>query len=171
MKKTMNPGAIIMPPDTLQTTTSPIFSFLKNPILGGTFAPVIWVTAGTVTIENVFVNCVTEACSSFSLMVGLYYATGASGTLNHGGFFGGNGGSSVGIWAENASLTHTAVIVENSYSTAGIVAASLLLQDGTLAVTIKENQVFPTSPDGTYGIYLHSVSGTVESSLISGPQG
>src|ERR1700722_8323890 len=49
-------GATIFPPLIMQTTTSPIFSFNKNPVLGGTFAPVIWVTAGTVTIENVFVN-------------------------------------------------------------------------------------------------------------------
>ena len=164
-------GATILPPDILQTTTSPIFSFLKNPVLGGTLAPVIWVTAGTVTIQNVVVNCAAEVCGSYPKMVGFYYASGASGTLNHVGFFDGGGGrSAVGIWAENASFTHTAVTVENSYSSAGIVAASLLVPYGTLTVTIKGNQVFPTSPDGTYSIYLHSVSGTVESNLVSGPR-
>jgi hypothetical protein len=162
-------GAIILPPIPLQTTTSPIFSFNKNPILGGTIAPVIWVTGGTVTIENVFVNCEAYACVIYPKIVGFYYATGASGTLNHVGFFDG-GNSAVGIWAENASFTHTAVTVENSSSSAGIVAASLLLQNGTLTVTIKGNYVFPTSPDGTYDIYLYSVSGTVETNFVSGPR-
>jgi nitrous oxidase accessory protein NosD len=163
-------GAVIFPPDTLQTTTSPIFGFNKNPILGGPIAPVIWVTAGTVTIENVFVtNKGDSPCPGNTKTVGFYYATGASGTLNHVGFFP-NDMCAVGIWAENASFTHTAVTVENSYSAAGIVAASLLLQDGTLTVTIKGNQVFPTSPDGTYGIYLHSVSGIVDTNLVSGPR-
>jgi hypothetical protein len=167
--------ATIFPPLTMQTTTSPIFSFNKNPVLGGTFAPVIWVTAGTVTIENVFVNCAVEACdgSIYPKVAGFYYATGASGTLNHVRFFhGGSAGanSAVGIWTENASFTNTAVTIENSSSSAGIVAASLLVPDGTLTVTIKGNQVFPTSPDGTYGIYLHSVSGTIESNLVSGPR-
>jgi hypothetical protein len=147
-------GAIILPPEIVPTTTDSIFSFLKNPILGGTIAPIVWVTAGTVTIQDVFVSCVSQVCSDYPKMVGFYYATGASGSLNHVGFFDGGGGTSaVGIWAENASFTHTALTVENSYSSAGIIAASLLLTDGTLTVTIKGNQVFPTSPDGTYGIY------------------
>jgi hypothetical protein len=165
-------GAVIANAPTPQTTTSPIFAFNENPILGGTIAPVIWVTAGTVTIQNVFVTSTTaEYCPNPTITktVGFYYATGASGTLNHVGFFGQSCG--VGIWAENASFTPTAVTVENSYSAAGIVAGSLPnLVDGTLTVTIKGNQVFPTSPDGSYGIYLYGVSGTVETNFISGPR-
>jgi hypothetical protein len=77
----------------------------------------------------------------------------------------------IGILAENASTTHTAVTVENSYSAAGIVAGSLVTTvDGTLTVTIEGNQVFPTSPYGSYGIYLYGVSGTVESNFLSGPR-
>lgn len=165
-------GAVIANPGTLDTTTSPIFSFNNNPILGGTIAPIVWVTAGTVTIENVFVTSTTiNYCPNITLAktVGFYYATGASGTLNHVGFFTQSCG--VGIWAENASFTPTAVTVENSYSAAGIVAGSLPnLVDGTLTVKITGNQVFPTAPDGAYGIYLYGVSGTVESNLLSGPR-
>ncbi len=164
-------GAVIANAPTPEMTTSPIFAFNKNPILGGTIAPVIWVTAGTVNIQNVFVTTPGGSCTSSSLpkTVGFYYGTGASGTLNHLGFFG--QGCSVGIWADNASFTPTTVTVENSYSSAGIVAGSLPnLPNGTLTVTIKGNQVFPTSPDGTYGIYLYGVSGTVESNFLSGPR-
>jgi hypothetical protein len=63
---------------------------------------------------------------------------------NHVGFFGFGLECAIGILAENASSTHTAVTVENSYSAAGIVAGSLVTTvDGTLTVTIKGNQVFP----------------------------
>ena len=164
-------GAVIANAPTPEMTTSPIFAFNKNPILGGTIAPVIWVTGATVNIQNVFVTTPAGSCTSSSIpkTVGFYYATGASGTLNHVGFFG--QGCSVGIWAENASFTPTAVTVENSYSAAGIVAGSPPnLTNGTLTVTIKGNQVFPTSPDGSYGIYLFGVSGTVEANFISGPR-
>ncbi|MFZ1160068.1 MAG: hypothetical protein WAO10_19950, partial [Candidatus Sulfotelmatobacter sp.] len=160
-------GAYIATPTSMQTTTSPIYELNDH---FGPLAPVIWVTAGTVNIQNLAVHGYAGAgCPE--RIVGFYYATGASGTLNHVGFFG--DGCGVGIWAENASFAQTAVTIENSSSAAGIVAGSLLLQNGTMAVTIKGNQLFPTSPDvnyGIYGIFLYSVSGTVEGNFISGPR-
>ncbi len=101
-------------------------------------------------------------------MVGFYYASGASGTLNHVGFLG--QGSAVGIWAENANNSQASVTIENSYSDNGIVAGSLV--QGKLAVKITGNQVSLTAPEQFYGIYLYQVSGTVESNSVSerGPQ-
>jgi parallel beta helix pectate lyase-like protein len=157
-------GAYVYSTDSMQTTTSPIDAL--NTAFGP-IAPVIWVTAGTVNIENVFAFGYGDAACP-PRIVGFYYATGASGTLNHVGFYA--GGCAVGIWAENASFTQTAVTVENSYSAAGIVAGSLLVTDGTLTVTIKDNQVFPIAPEGFVGIYLSSVSGTIETNLVSGPR-
>ena len=162
-------GALIYSPGTMWPTTSAIFTSYE---LGGPITPVIWVTAGTVTIENVsVVNSVDYCPSSNTKTVGFYYQSGASGTLNHVGFFGFGQECAIGILAENASSTHTAVTVENSYSAAGIVAGSLATTvDGTLTVTIKGNQVFPTAPYGSFGIYLYGVSGTVESNFVSGPR-
>jgi hypothetical protein len=158
-------GALINPPTSMQTTTSAIgeLNYLFGPI-----APVVWVTAGTVNIQNVSViSDDTGTCTARS--VGFYYATGASGTLNHVGFISETCG--VGIWAENADLFSTSVTVENSYSAAGIVAGSLAeLLNGTLNVRITGNQVFPTAPDGAFGIYLYAVSGTVENNFVSGPR-
>jgi hypothetical protein len=166
-------GAYVLPPEFMQTTTSPIFSFIKDPILGGPIAPVIWVTGATVNIQNVFVNADSDyygdplPCPP--KVVGFYYGTGASGTLNHVGFAG--DACAVGIWADNASFTETSVTIENSYSAAGIVVASLpTLVNGTLTAKITGNQVYPTASDGAYGIYLYGVSGTVEANLVSGPR-
>jgi hypothetical protein len=157
-------GVEVIPPNTMQTTTSRI-NVLNADF--GLIAPVIWVTSGTVNIQNVAVD-VAPSATCPARNVGFYYATGASGTLNHVGFFGKECG--VGIWAENASFTQTAVTVENSYLDGGIIAGSLDIPDGTLTVTIKGNQVFPTSPDGSFGIYMHGVSGTVEGNVVSGPR-
>jgi hypothetical protein len=158
-------GAQVFAPSSMQTTTSPIYELND---MFGPLAPVIWVTAGTVNIQNVAINGSTANGPCTSRNVGFLYATGASGTLNHVGYFG--QGCAVGIWVENASFTPTAVTVENSSSAAGIVTGSLLVQNGTLTVTIKGNQVFPTSPEGSYGIFLYEVSGTVEANFISGPR-
>ncbi len=165
-------GAYLIPPTFMQTTTSPIFGFIQDPILGGPIAPVIWVKAGTVNIQNVFVNASNDGgvplpCPPKN--VGFYYGTGASGTLNHVGFAGDV--CAVGIWADNASFTPTSVTIENSYSAAGIVVGSLPnFVNGTLTVKITGNQVYPTASDGAYGVYLYGVNGTVETNLISGPR-
>ncbi len=153
-------GPEIESPSSIESTTSAVFA--SNGILGGEISPIIWVTAGTVNIENVSVI----GGSNFpgdTKMVGFYYASGASGTLNHVGFMG--QGSAVGIWAENANNSQTSVTIENSYSDDGIVADSLV--SGKLAVKITGNQVSLTAPDLEYGIYLYQVSGTVETNVVS----
>lgn len=162
-------GAYIATPTSMQTTTSPIYELNDH---FGPLAPVIWVTAGTVNIQNLAVHGYAGAgCPE--RIVGFYYATGASGTLNHVAFFG--EWCTVGIWAENASSTQTAVTVENSSSASGIFAGSLGTSvNGTLTVKITGNQVFGNSvadEDGNgIGIWLFGVSGTVETNFISGPR-
>ncbi|MFZ0956134.1 MAG: hypothetical protein WAN60_07310 [Candidatus Sulfotelmatobacter sp.] len=165
-------GANISAVNGMQTTTSGIDEFNSQV---GPITPVIWVTAGTVNIQNLSITGPSApadtACSS--TIVGFYYATGASGTLNHVAFFG--EWCTVGIWAENASSTQTAVTVENSSSASGIFAGSLGTSvNGTLTVKITGNQVFGNSvadEDGNgIGIWLFGVSGTVETNFISGPR-
>lgn len=157
-------GAYIQVPGSMLTTTSPIKALSGY----GPLAPVIWVTGGTVNIQNVFVNVAVGSPACPPRTVGFYYTTGASGTLNHVGFVG--DGCGVGIWAENDSYTPTAVTIENSFSNQGIFAGSIPVTNGTMTVTIKNNQVFPISPEGFFGIYLYSVSGTVETNFVSGPR-
>jgi hypothetical protein len=157
-------GAYFQAPGSMLTTTSPIKALAGY----GPLAPVIWVTGGTVDIQNVFVDVEFGNSPCPPRTVGFYYTTGASGTLNHVAAIGSSCG--VGIWAENDSYTPTAVTIENSISNQGIFAGSPLVTNGTLTVTIKNNQVFPISPEGFFGIYLYSVSGTVESNFISGPR-
>lgn len=166
-------GVYIIPPGLMQTTTSPTFGFIHDPILGGPIAPVVWVAAATVNIQNIFVEAYYDNYSNpFPCppkIVGFYYATGGSGTINHVAFAG--DACAVGIWADNASFTSTAVTIENSYSAAGIIASgSPNLLNGTIAVKITGNQVYPTASDGAYGIYLYGVNGTVEGNLVSGPR-
>jgi nitrous oxidase accessory protein NosD len=166
-------GAYIIPPGLMQTTTSPTFGFIHDPILGGPIAPVVWVTAATVNIQNIFVEAYYDNYSNpFPCppkIVGFYYGTGGEGAINHVGFTGDS--CAVGIWAENASFTSTAVTIENSYSSAGIiVAGSPNLPNGTIAVKVTGNQVYPTASDGAYGIYLYGATGTVEGNLVSGPR-
>jgi hypothetical protein len=163
---TVESGTVIFSPSSIEATTSPVFA-PGNSILSVEFAPIIWVTAGTVNIENVSVNGAGRYPGD-ATEVGFYYGSGASGTLNHVGFLG--QGTAIGIWAENAGNSQTSVTIENSYSDDGIIADSLV--NGKLAVKITGNQVSLTAPEQFYGIYLYQVSGTVESNSVSerGPQ-
>jgi hypothetical protein len=163
-------GVQIYPVSSPQTTSSAIFTQYE---LKGSLAPVVWVTAGTVNIDNVSVETLAD---SFPLCVGLktvgfFYASGASGTLNHVGYFGLGNDCQIGIWGENATSARTAFTVENSFSAAGIIAGSLdTLGNTTLMVKIAGNQVLPTAPYGSFGIYVYGVTGTVETNFISGPR-
>jgi len=163
-------GVQIYPVGSPQTTSSAIFTLYE---LKGAIAPVIWVTAGTVNIQNVSVQSLADS-SSLCLglkTVGFFYASGASGTLNHVGYFGFGNDCQIGIWAENATSARTAFTVENSFSAAGIIAGSLdILGNTTLTVKIAGNQVLPTAPYGSFGIYLYGLTGTVETNFISGPR-
>jgi len=144
-------GATVLPSPSAQTTKSQIgeFAFM------GTFAPVIWVRAGTVEIQNlsVLANIVSPPT-----VVEFYYASGASGTLNHVAAV--VSGAAFGILAENADLSQTSVTIENSYTNGGILAGTL--EFPTLNLDIIGNQVFPSSPFSFYAIYLYGVNATVK---------
>jgi len=162
-------GAILESPGSFEVTFSPVFSnrFLSRIEI----APIIWVTAGTVNIQNVSVLGTGVALPCCATEVGFYYASGASGTLNHVGFLDQAQAPAVGIWAENANNSQTSVTIENSYSYAGIVAGSSV--PGKLAVKITGNQVSLAQPEEDSflilfdGIYVYQVSGTVEANFIS----
>jgi hypothetical protein len=153
-----------------QTTSSAVFTTLLYE-LRGAIAPVIWVTAGTVNIQDISVYNETDTgtfCPG-PTTVGFFYASGASGTLNHVGYFGLGNDCQIGILAENGTAARTAFTVENSFSAAGIVAGSLdILGNATLTVKIAGNQVLLMKPYQDLDIYLYGVSGTVETNSIPG---
>jgi hypothetical protein len=137
------------------------------------------VTAGPVNISNITLDGTGGDNVNFVYLIGVYYQTGSSGTVNEAAtrnqicqscfnFYGGGG---VGIWAENGSSTSESVTIENSSihdaNYAGLVVVSN--PPPTLTVTIKGNDV----EDSGYfaGISLQNVAGTVTNNIISGPIG
>ena len=149
----------------MQTTVSPISNTLLTPI--------VWVTAGPVTLQNIDVDDGFLSCTG-AIYAGIYYASGASGTLNRIASQGACTGAS--IWVENAFSPATKVTIENSYLNNGVVAMGAVQAAGStplLDVNITINQISPNIPSGTNlgnGIYLYEVGGTVTNNSIFGPK-
>jgi hypothetical protein len=149
----------------MQSTVSPISNTLLTPI--------VWVTAGPVTLQDITVDDDFLSCASAEY-AGIYYASGSSGTLNRIAAQGACTGAS--IWAENATAPATKVIIENSYLNNGVVAMGAVQAPGStplLDVDITINQISPNVPSGTNlgnGIYLYEVGGTVSNNSIFGPK-
>lgn len=164
-------GAQIYAYSPPQTTSSVVFTYLLYE-LRGAIAPIIWVTAGTVNIQNITIYNETDSGGPFCpgpTTVGFLYASGASGTLNHVGYIGLGNDCQIGILAENGTGTPTAFTVENSFLSAGIVAGSSdTLGNANLTVKIAGNQVLLVKPYQELDIYVYGVSGTVETNFISG---
>jgi hypothetical protein len=149
----------------MQTAVSPISNTLLTPI--------VWVTAGPVTLQDITVDDDFLSCTGAEY-AGIYYASGASGTLNRIAAQGACTGAS--IWAENATSPATKVTIENSYLNNGVVAMGAVQAAGAtplLAVDITINQISPNVASGSNlgnGIYLYEVGGTVSNNSIFGPK-
>jgi hypothetical protein len=161
-------GVYINAPATLAET--------ESAVLIQALAPMVWVTAGPVNIQDISVVLTegTSPCPSPQL-VGFYYASGASGTLNRVEFqatFDDLLGDDkacpgYGIWVENANPAPTSVTISNSFSDGGILAAALEpLPDIRLKVTITGNQALANPWGGDAGIFVSQVSGTVTGNFI-----
>lgn len=142
-------------------------------VLGRTLAPNVWITAtgGPVNINNITVfDFGGNTCPSPALVVGIYYASGSSGTLNHvatsqTGLL----HCGVGVWAENADLAGGgSVTIKNSDIEAdgyGIVAAGGPHEVGTIPlmfVTISGNEVLQSG----LGMYLYAAGGSVSGNFV-----
>src|SRR6185437_6124126 len=163
---------VVISPGSMTTTTSPVFGGTS---LNETLAPIVWVTTGPVNIQNISVQR-GRAAACPTLVVGFYYASGASGTLSHVATYANETDQQlcgVGIWAENADANPTAVTIQNSLSDSGIVAGSFQPPNviPVLSVNITGNQIFETQPRsiGAIGIYLHRLFATVSGNLVTGP--
>jgi hypothetical protein len=138
---------------------------VTSTVLGTQLAPLVWVAATGVTIKNIFtLNNAANAPPGVTV-VGFYYASGASGTLNHVEA----NGAGVGIWVENSSTDIQGITIQNSVTTGfqqyGIVAASKQPANTipVLGATISHNHV----QDAIYGIYLYAVGGITSGNVIT----
>jgi parallel beta-helix repeat protein len=144
----------------LSTTTGLIFSPISAQVE---------VTTGPVNITNITVDGTggSNGCSTY--LVGIYYDSGSSGTVDEATVRNqNNSGCGVGILAENGSTTKELVLIENSsihdFDYLGIFADSDQLP-GTLTVTIKENYI----DGGLYGVFPYSGTlGSVTDNFVSG---
>lgn len=156
---------------SMQSAVGAVFSNL--------FTPIVWVTAGPVTIQDITVDDNFLSCANAAVYVGFYLASGVSGTLNRVASQGNCVGAS--IYAENATAPATSVTIENSFLNNGIDAVGAVQAAGAsplLDVKIIGNQVSPNvpAPVGSggngygNGIYLYEVSGTVATNSVFGPK-
>jgi hypothetical protein len=164
-----NADILIAGSSSMQPTVGAVFNNL--------FTPIVWVTAGPVTLQDITVDDDFLTCNT--VYVGFYLASGVSGTLNRVASQGECVGASV--YAENATGPATSVTIENSFLNNGIDAVGAVPAAGVptlLDVNIIGNQVFPNvpAPIGSggngygNGIYLYEVSGTVTSNFVLGPK-
>jgi Right handed beta helix region len=151
---------IAMPSAGLTTTTSVTF---------GTVAAQVEVNAGPVNITGITVDgtATSSICPGVE-DIGIFYASGASGTLNEVETqFQGCNSAGIGILAENGSPVSTSVTVENSNtnlsSYAGIFLASAQ-QPSTLKAIIKNNYIVQNSG---FGISTgSSITATISNNVV-----
>ena len=121
---------------------------------GSSLAAQILVTAGPVTIRRITVDGTGNGLGDSVLLAGIYFASGASGTI------GGvttrnqtNGGNGVGIYAENGLSSSETLTIQNSsvhdYDYVG------LWLNGNVNATVDQNFVSSSDEsDFTYGILV-----------------
>ena len=145
---------VIAVPGTGLTTTTSIF-------YAPTVAPQVWVTTGPVNITNIGVDGSGGGCSSGGWLVGIFYSSGSSGTVNQVTVRNQGSSCGLGIVVENGSSTQESVTIANSsvhdVSNTGITA----LQN--LNATIKGNSV-----TAGVGIVFAPVSGSVTANIVTG---
>jgi hypothetical protein len=122
----------------------------ESQVLGLDLVPAIWVTAGTVNISNIdaIPPIATYDCPWYS--TGIFYGSGASGTVNHVVVNAQTKGCGVGIAAENNTGNDSSVTIENSY-----------IVSDNFGILMGSQQ-----PDGTNPVLLNTITGnTIESGL------
>ncbi len=137
----------------------------------GTLAPQVEVTSGPVNITNITVDGTGgPSCSSGAALVGIYYGSGSSGTVNEATVRNEiDGGCGDGIVAENGTATNESVIIENS-SVHDVDANDIITDSNqtppTLTATIKGNYL-ASSYIGVY-VYVGAGPGSVTGNIVTG---
>jgi hypothetical protein len=157
-----NNMAWVTPPQTATT--------VHSALSGITFQPSIWVQSGTLTLSGIFLSIHANGQTNCPIAyTGLYFAPGASGTINH--IYEANdsaGPCGIGVWAENNTTEFTTVKVENSWISTdfyGIVGESQQPNGfaPVLDLAITGNQMTIKN----FGIYLFQTRGAVTGNTIS----
>jgi copper-binding protein NosD len=152
-------AVITVPSGGLATTPS---------IFLGTIAAQVEVTTGPVNIINITVDAAGGSNNCSASLVGIYYGSGSSGTVNQVTVRNElNGGCGYGIAAENGTATNESVVIENSsvhdVDFIGIIAGSDQTPP-TLTATIKANDVAASD----IGIYAYTgAAGSVTGNIVT----
>ncbi len=147
---------ITMPATGLTTTTSIVF---------GTVAAQLEVTAGPVNITGITVDGTATISNCPAVYdIGIFYASGSSGTLNEVETqFQECNSAGVGIFAENGSQVSTSVTIENSNTTFSSYAGIGACCTESMNATIKNNYIVQNSG---YGIYGNHATMTISDNVV-----
>jgi len=146
---------------------SNIDSIFGDPIV----AQVLADAAGTVNISNITVDGTGNNQNGLVDIVGIFYASGTSGTVNGVTTHDQSGnGRGYGIWAENGNATLESVMIENcdihDVDFEGIFVGSNQ-RPPTLTATVKANMIAVAPATGVfYGIY-DEAAGSITNNLIA----
>ena len=138
-------------------------------VLDDTIAPQVWVEAGPVNITNITVDGTGNTVPTTEFLVGIFYDSGSSGTVNEVTTRQQTeGGLGSGIMAENGNSSPIAsVTIENSsvhdFDNFGILVASNQTPP-TLTATVKGNIV----RGGGVGINNFGATASVTSNVVAG---
>ena len=157
-------AVITVPGGGLATTPS---------VLIGTLAAQVEVTTGPVNIINITVDGAGGSTSCSSQLVGIYYGSGSSGTVNEATIRNElDAGCGLGIVAENGTATNESVTIENS-SVHDVDGIAIFVDSNqtppTLTATIKANDLASsdTGIDASTGA-AGSVTGNIVTAGIYG---
>jgi len=155
----------------IEVPTGGLTTSITNVIFGGTVYPQVIVSAPNVNITNITVDGTGNNLNCSASLYGIYYATGASGTVNQVTTRQQiNDGCGVGIWVENGSSTAESVTIENSDThdadNTGIFVGSNQTPP-TLNVTVKGNDVAGGPAGPTWGITSWGVAGSITDNVVT----
>jgi len=154
----------------------PTYSTILN-YQGTLSEPVVLVEASPVNFANINVSFFAQPAQLSGAPVGIFYASGASGTVVHSNVWVYTGSNlfpqTAGIWIENADIDLDTVMVSNNTidtDSIGIWAASVQ-QPGfapVLAVTLNANQFYHQA---TWGIGIDQATATIQSNVMDSTGG
>ena len=129
--------------------------------------------SGPVNIINVTVDGTAGGigCSATAGLVGIFYASGTSGTVNEATARNQiSSGCGTGIWAENGTAATDSITIENSsvenMDLQGVFATSTQ-QPSTLQVTIQGNSVTASTTPPTAGIVAIGSNGKIQNNVVT----
>jgi parallel beta-helix repeat protein len=129
------------------------------------------VTAGPVNITNMILDGSGGGNSCSSFLVGIYYASGSSGTVSGSTVRNEiNSGCGFGIWAENGAGTNESVTLEDNsiHAMDDIAIIAFSNQSSpTLTATIKGNYIESGGGEGIFFGFAGTIAGSVTGNFVT----